>query len=84
MEFQKLNIEDLRVQISTARTKFRMTQQEAAEIIGCNRKWVSNFERGLAGSNLELVMAYARLFDIEFFVSVPADDVDLARKSRRK
>ena len=76
------DLETLRTEISARRTRSRMTQDDVASALGCSRKWVSRFERGLSVPSFDLVVAYAELFDIGVFVDFGADEADLARPSR--
>jgi transcriptional regulator with XRE-family HTH domain len=74
-------MEYLRKRLVAERTNARLSQEQVAYTIGCSRKWVSRFERGLSVPQLENVIAYARLFGIGFFISTPPEDVDLGRPS---
>jgi transcriptional regulator with XRE-family HTH domain len=79
---QKFDLERLRTAISVERTNARITQDEVAATIGCSRKWVSRFERGLSVPNFENVIAYASMFGIGIYMDVPARVADLERSSR--
>lgn len=60
-----------------------MTQGDVASAIGCSRKWISRFERGLSVPAFENVIAYAALFGIELYMKMPEREVDLGKPSRR-
>jgi DNA-binding XRE family transcriptional regulator len=60
----------------------RMTQEDAAVAIGCSRKWVSRFERGLSVPNFENVIAYAAMFGIGVYMDTNGRIADLDHPSR--
>lgn len=59
-----------------------MTQDDVAAALGCSRKWVSRFERGLTGPSFEMVVAYADLMGIGVYLDMEDGIVDLSRPSR--
>jgi len=69
---QKFDIETLRSVLADERMNARLTQQEVASSLGCSRKWVSRFERGLSVPSLETVVAYASLFGVSVLMEIPA------------
>jgi transcriptional regulator with XRE-family HTH domain len=79
---QKFDLERLRMVISAERTNARITQDEVAATIGCSRKWVSRFERGLSVPNFENVIAYASMFGIGIYMDIPERVADLDQPSR--
>lgn len=79
---KKFDLERLRTVISAERTNARLTQDEVAATIGCSRKWVSRFERGLSVPNFENVIAYASMFGIGIYMDLPERVADLELPSR--
>ncbi|MBY3432660.1 helix-turn-helix transcriptional regulator [Rhizobium laguerreae] len=78
----KFDLGRLRAAISAERTNARITQDEVAATIGCSRKWVSRFERGLSVPNFENVIAYASMFGIGIYMDIPKTVADLDLPSR--
>ena len=78
MRIIKYDNDTLRTELTRVRRQKRMTQSEVAASIGCNRKWVSDFERGLAGNNVIFIVAYAQLLGFDFLISCPDETVDLS------
>jgi transcriptional regulator with XRE-family HTH domain len=78
----KFDLERLRRAISAERTNARMTQDDIAATIGCSRKWVSRFERGLSVPNFENVIAYAALFRIGIYMDLPNIAADMTIPSK--
>jgi transcriptional regulator with XRE-family HTH domain len=79
---RKFDLERLRAVISAERTNARLTQDEVAATIGCSRKWVSRFERGLSVPNFENVIAYASMFGIGIYMDIPEPTIDFELLSR--
>lgn len=82
MEMVKFEMDALRSAISDRRIHLRMTQDDVANAIGCTRKWVSRFERGIAGTTFDTVLAYARLVGIEILMDFGDETPNLLRSSR--
>ena len=78
----EFNLERLRKAISVERTNARLTQDDVAATIGCSRKWVSRFERGLSVPNFENVIAYATMFGIRIYIDLPTATVDMTTPSK--
>ncbi|MCS4088696.1 helix-turn-helix domain-containing protein [Rhizobium sp. BK176] len=78
----KFDLERLRALISAERANARITQDDVAATIGCSRKWVSRFERGLSVPNFENVIAYASMFGIGISMDIPERVPDLELPSR--
>ena len=76
------NMEALRRALSDARMQSRMSQSGVANLIGCNRKWVSRFERGLSIPSFDIVLAYAALFGVGIYMDNPRREADLSKPSR--
>jgi transcriptional regulator with XRE-family HTH domain len=68
---EKFDMERLRNALSAARMAKRLSQEQVATLLGCTRKWVSNFERGVSVPSFETVVAYAALFGIAILIEVP-------------
>ncbi len=78
----EFDLERLRKAISVERTNARLTQDDVAATIGCSRKWVSRFERGLSVPNFENVIAYAAMFGIRIYMDLPDTTVDMTTPSK--
>lgn len=78
----EFDIQRLRKAISVERTNARLTQDDVAATIGCSRKWVSRFERGLSVPNFENVIAYAAMFGIRIYMDLPDTTVDMTTPSK--
>jgi transcriptional regulator with XRE-family HTH domain len=78
----KFDLDSLRRSVFAERTNARLTQDEVAATIGCSRKWVSRFERGLSVPSFEIVIAYAEMFGIEIYMSLPDTSPDMTSPSR--
>lgn len=77
----KFDLDRLRRAISVERVNARLTQEEVAATIGCSRKWVSRFERGLSVPNFENLIAYAAMFGIGLYMDLPETVVDMRTPS---
>lgn len=78
----EFDLDVLRTVISDRRTRARVTQDEVASALGCTRKWVSRFERGLSVPSFELVVAYAAFFGVGLFMEIEDDAADLGLPSK--
>nr|WP_250808582.1 helix-turn-helix transcriptional regulator [Neorhizobium tomejilense] len=79
---EKFDLDALRRAIYVERTNARLTQDDIAASLGCSRKWVSRFERGLSIPSFEIVIAYAAMFGIGIYMQMPKRDVELEHRSR--
>jgi DNA-binding XRE family transcriptional regulator len=78
----KFDLDTLRRSISAARMNARLTQEDVASTIGCSRKWVSRFERGLSVPDFAIVIAYASMFGVKIFMSTPDVLTDMTVPSK--
>jgi len=79
---EKFDLERLREALSAERARRRMSQEDIAAAIGCSRKWVSRFERGLSVPSFENVLAYAAMFGIGIVMMMPDGAPDMDRPSK--
>lgn len=70
-KIEKFDTERLGELLFVERTNARMTQEEVAARLGCGRRWVSRFERGMSGASIDLVVAYASMFGISLLMEIP-------------
>lgn len=52
---------EIRRSLREERLRRRMSQEDAASLMGCSRKRVSEFELGLASPSFDFVMEYSEL-----------------------
>ncbi|MCV9964391.1 helix-turn-helix domain-containing protein [Pararhizobium sp. BT-229] len=78
----KFDLGSLRRSVFVERTNARLTQDDVAATIGCSRKWVSRFERGLSVPSFEIVIAYAAMFGIEIYMALPDASPDMTTPSK--
>lgn len=79
----ELNFKEIGVRIQKYRTQNKMTQEDLAEIIGTDQKYISRIEGGYHRSNLDTIVVIARALHVSVDMLI-ADFSDSTNESTLK